>query len=199
MPAYATITELMQQMNWPETDHSKDTPMQLCLDAASAVLDRICNRPDGFLAQAPSARTYLGTDKDYIFIDECAAVTLVETRSSSSSAWTTVTGWFPFAGDPKTPVSRGPYSGVIRESGVFMTYRFMSVQITAKWGYALTVPDQVKQATIMQAARWYKRGESAWADATASGEMGQLLYRKAFDPDIENIVKNGRLIRPAAG
>lgn len=199
MVAYATTQELKEQMNWPTGDSSKDTAMQICLDAASAVLDRICRRPDGFLAQAASARTFIGTDADYLFIDECAAVTAVETRTASSGAWTAVTGWFPFAGDPKTPVARGPYTGVIRETGVFMAYRFMSVQVTARWGYALTVPDQVKQATIMQSARWFKRGESAWADASSSAEQGQLLYRKAMDPDIENIVKNGRLIRPAAG
>jgi hypothetical protein len=196
--SYASLTELKEGMNFPLSDTAKNSAMQLCLDAAAAVIDRVCNRPDGFVASAAAAREFYGTDKDYVYIGDCIAVTLVKSRSTVSEAWTDITStWEAFAGDACEPVDRLPYTGVIRHSGTFPKYRHKSLQITAQWGYAATVPMQITQATIMQAARWFKRSESAWADAAANGELGALLYRKPMDPDIENILKNGRLVRPS--
>lgn len=71
-----------------------------------------------------------------------------------------------------------------------------SVRVTARWGYALTVPDPIRQATITQVARWFKRGESAWADAVGSEQTGGvLMYRKPLDPDIVLLLRQGRYIR----
>jgi hypothetical protein len=72
-----------------------------------------------------------------------------------------------------------------------------TVQVTARWGYASTVPADIKEATIMQAARWYKRLQSAMADATASAELGQLLYTQKLDPDIAGILIDGGYVRKA--
>ena len=52
------------------------------------------------------------------------------------------------------------------------------VKVTAKWGYAADVPDDIFEAIIMQAARTYKRLQGSMSDALASGELGQLLYPK---------------------
>lgn len=74
-----------------------------------------------------------------------------------------------------------------------------TVKVTARWGYSATVPDDIKIATIMQAARWYKRLQSAMADSVASAEMGQLFYRQTLDPDIKGILVDGRYVKPAIG
>lgn len=74
-----------------------------------------------------------------------------------------------------------------------------TVQITARWGYAATVPADIREACLMQAARWWKRFESAFSDTLASGEMGQLLYRQSLDPDIRRILVDGRYTKPAIG
>jgi len=74
-----------------------------------------------------------------------------------------------------------------------------TVQITARWGFATEVPIDIKEAAIMQAARWYKRLQSAMADVLASGELGQLLYRKSLDPDIRRLLVDGRYVKPVVG
>jgi len=74
-----------------------------------------------------------------------------------------------------------------------------TVQVTARWGYSATVPDDIKTATIMQAARWYKRLQSAMADSVAGPDMGQLFYRQTLDPDIKGILSDGRYIKPSIG
>lgn len=55
--------------------------------------------------------------------------------------------------------------------------------------YIYRPPEVVKQAVIIQTARWFKRGQSAFQDVTASAEMGTLVYAKSLDPEIETIIK----------
>ena len=53
---------------------------------------------------------------------------------------------------------------------------------------------------IIQAARYYKRGQSAYQDAVGSDAAGGiLLYRSKLDADIVEILDNGRHVRPAIG
>jgi hypothetical protein len=74
-----------------------------------------------------------------------------------------------------------------------------TVQITARWGYSAAVPPDIREACLMQAARWWKRFESSMSDTMASGEMGQLFYRQALDADIRRILVDGRYMKPAVG
>jgi hypothetical protein len=74
-----------------------------------------------------------------------------------------------------------------------------TVQVTARWGYASTAPAPIKEASLMQAARWYKRFQSGMADVLASGELGMLLYRQKLDPDVALLLVEGRYIKPATG
>ena len=72
-----------------------------------------------------------------------------------------------------------------------------TVEVTARWGFADTVPDDIKEACIMQSARWFKRIRSSMADSLATTELGQLRFTKKLDPDVELILVNGRYVRPA--
>ena len=69
------------------------------------------------------------------------------------------------------------------------------VQVTGLWGYADTLPPEIGEAAMMQAARWYKRFQSAMSDVLADGELGTLLYRQALDPDIRRILVDGRYVK----
>ena len=71
-----------------------------------------------------------------------------------------------------------------------------TVQVTASWGVTATPPNEISEAAIMIAARWWKRLESAMSDTLASGELGQLLYTQPVDPDIKFILMNSRWYRP---
>jgi len=145
----------------------------------------------------------------------------------SYTAWTigtlgttTEADVFAVTGDPKLPdyVST-PYTmlivGANGDHSVFTSgsYSFKSgfrpyttvpggvptVEVTAKWGYATTVPAEINTACIMQAARWFKRLQSAMADTLASSEMGTLMYTKGLDPAIQQILVNGRYVKPMTG
>lgn len=219
---YATAAELKPQIN--KTSTADDTILTTLLSAAENTINQFCNRLDGFLADAAaSARRYAGTGKPYQFIDECVEITLVEVKGSATDStyisWAS-TDWIAFRGDPEDPNFNGlPYTGVMVDptgdevlftSGSFATRGGFrpttdvrrgapTVRVTAKWGYSVAVPTDIKEACIMQAARWYKRLEGAMSDALASAELGTLLYRQSLDPDIKMILVNGRYVKPAVG
>jgi len=220
--AYALASELRGQMN--KTSVADDAILTAIIAAAENTINLFCNRPDGFIALTnATARVYAGSGKPYLFIDENVSITLVEVKDSATDtayvSWAAA-DWIPFRGDPKDPNYNGlPYTAlmvdptgdeVIFTNGAFTTRGGFrpttgvhrgapTVRITAKWGYSVAVPADIKEACIMQSTRWYKRLEGAMSDALASAELGTLLYRQVLDPDIKMILVNGRYVKPAVG
>lgn len=128
--------------------------------------------------------------------------------------------WMAFSGEREAPNYNDlPYTGLMVDpngdyavftSGTYVGLRgfppagttrrnLPTVRVNARWGYALAVPAAIKEACIMQVARWYKRLQSSMADTMASGELGMLMYRQELDPDIKHILVGGRYVRPAIG
>ena len=128
--------------------------------------------------------------------------------------------WLPFSYDPRTPDFNSPdqlrpYTWIMVDVNSsysdFTSGRYVgrhgfrpniverwvpTVKVTAKWGFATIVPPDIKMATIMTAARWYKRLEGAMSDALASPEFGTLSYIQELDPDVKHILYGGRYVRP---
>jgi hypothetical protein len=220
MTVYATAEQLKAQPGVTSTDD--DVVIDLLLSAASSAIDGYCNRPDGFLATAdPEERLFAGSGLPYLWVDECVAFSALWYREDASSAWTVldlddVAG---FQGDPMNPdYNRRPYHALALLSGASIT-RFPAgrmpqydgfhltipsptdvveptVKVSARWGFATAVPVPVVSATVAQASRWFKRGQSFWADTIGGEYGGELAYRSALDPDIEMMLKLSRLVRP---
>ncbi len=230
--AYATIAEL--RAHFQKTVETDDWELAQLLDGAARMINRTCNRPDGFVAEPnATAKYYMGSGLPYQWIDECVSVSSVAVKDSPSDDEDDYTSWtvgtvgsttsadvFPASGSPEQPDYRStPYTLlVIGANGDYSTFtsgsythrggfRPMStvargvptVQVTARWGYASSPPDDIRIANLMQAARWHKRLQSAMADSLASTDFGTLLYRQRLDPDIEQILIHGRYVRPPIG
>jgi hypothetical protein len=197
---YVTLAEFKAANNIPPDDVSHDVEIQMALDAAAEAVNNACNRREGFLAPADAtAKSYGGTGREYVYCEEFAEVSLVEVRRYGVYAALAPDDWMAFAGDALDPLyDDPPYAGILLLSDVFPSAdRQPQIRITARWGYALSVPHVIKMATIAQAGRWYKRAETAWSDTTASETTGEKSYRQAVDPDIKHMLVNGRLVRPA--
>ena len=176
---------------------------------------------DFFLADTTaSACTFAGSGQAYQRIPDCVSVTLVEVKDSITdsdyTSWA-ATDWNLASGSLRHPdFNREPYDLLLTDpngdysvftSGIYLGLSGFppsgsvmrpvpTVQITAKWGYATTVPDGIAAATIMQAARWYKRLQGAMADTLASAEIGRLLFTSKIDPDVALILREGGYWRP---
>lgn len=216
---YATKEELKSQPGSIGTGY--DTVLDILLEAASRAIDGYCNRQeDGFVASStPSPRLFTGNGQAYQWIDECVEITLVEVKSGSrDSQWIEweSNDWVAFCGSHMFPnFNKTPYTGImstnnarfpIFTSGSVEDYwdqlptqltqrKLPTVRVTAKWGYATTTPPLVKQATITQASKWFKRGQGFWADMLSSPDQGVMFFRKAIDPDIQMMLRYGRMIK----
>lgn len=212
---YATAAELKAQ---PDIhSDADDTVIDLLLAAASRCVDGICNRRrDGFKAATlATARSYVGRGVAYVYTDEFADIEMFEIKSNRFSEWIpqNVDNYAGFIGNPDFPtLDEPPYHGVtLLATGVSSTAVIadgqpgielpptLTARVTARWGYADTVPDLVKTSTITLATRWFKRGQSAWADSMAAGDFGQLMFVKKLDPDVEAMLILSRLARPTYG
>lgn len=222
---YATVAELRAHID--RLSATDDTVLLQILTAASRSIDNACNRKlDGFVTEAvATARLFAGSGGPTQRIDECTSVTGVGVKDSSSdttfTAWASGT-WVLFRGDPRWPeFNVPPFDNLMATGGggfyggfgcgpcsdsfyplrsrAVRSYAGPVVQVTGRWGYADTCPPEIREATIMQAARWYKRMQGAMSDTLADGELGMLLYHQALDPDIRRILIDGRYVRATVG
>jgi hypothetical protein len=205
---YATIEEMRGQ--YGSVDSKFDAAIQTCLNAAAEALDGTCNWNVPMLAPAvATSRMYVGSGEAFQNIDLCVSVTTVEIKASPTDAsWTALTGgtYLPFRGEPRFPdFNKIPYMGLLLLGSGLATFPsgkrtegfgLPTVRVTGRFGYGLELPANAKLAVLLQACRWFKRGESAWADAISKGELGQLQFRKALDPDYAAMIHNARLVKP---
>ena len=191
---YVSLSEVKAASDIKDTRF--DARISDLIDAASATLDQVCNRPEGFVAQGvASAKLFAGSGRDYQMIGECVEVTLVEIKRGGT--WETLSDWAAFAGDSKFPVYDSlPYTGVLADAASFDASRLPNVRVTARWGYADSVPPQVREACMIWVSRWLKRGQSSYADTLTSDMGGTLEFRRQVDPDVMAILQKGRLIKP---
>ncbi len=221
---YATPAELRAQ-GIAQITTTDDTLLTMLLLASAEAINNFCNRPDGFIAENPaSARVYSGSGTAVQWIDECVEITAVAVKSSPSddtyTAWL-ATDWLPFSGDPEYPnFNKLPYHALMVTAtgaqAIFISgeYPFLrgfrpleatyersvpTVQVTAKWGVSVAAPTVIKEASLILAARWYKRSQSAWADTLANADFGQLQFRKVIDPDVQFMLRMGRFVKPPIG
>lgn len=220
--AYATVASLKLKIN--KQLNVDDQVLQGALDHASTLIDQVCHRdPGGFQAiPQPSARLYSGNGTGVQRINECVEVTLVEVKDSPSdntyTAWES-TDWIAATGDPRFPdFNTTPYLFLLAlptgTYDIFTSGRWVhrmgfrpihpirtkfgtpTVRVTARWGYADSVPGEIAEAVVIQASRWFKRGQSSYSDTMSTSDFGQLFYQRTLDPDIALILDKGRYISP---
>lgn len=122
---------------------------------------------------------------------------------------------FPASGDPRFPrfdktpytmlmiglngsysrFTSGQFAQVPGFAPEYLTSRgVQTVKVTAKWGYAVTVPSRVNEACIIESARVFKRGEGTWADAIATTEFQEERFVKSLDPATQQMLYQFRRI-----
>jgi hypothetical protein len=194
MTAYCEFDDIEESM--PDTSWSGDyiTVLEALSERASLLIDRATGRePSAFYASdTATARIFDGGGCGSQWVDEMAAApTLVEVDESgiySYATWTTSDyAVWPYNATPYTRLD------ILRtgDHAAWPCYT-RSVRVTARWGYSLTPPEDIKQATIIQTIRWFKRAQQAYQDAGAIVELGQLRYVRQLDPDVEFIVEHYR-------
>lgn len=190
---YATLAELKGYVGI--TDTADDVTLQLALDAAALQVDQFCDRT--FAADAsPTVRYYSPTDPGRLDIDPISTLTGLIVATDENGDGTYETTWTINTDYRVEPVNAGaagqPWTWLTALGTRWfprLQYR-PGVSVTARFGWPGGVaPAAVKQATLLQASRLWKRKDAPFGVAGSVEFGSELRLLAKLDPDVESLLR----------
>jgi len=188
---YCTSTEVKAVMPDTTWGSTYDAMLTTLCSRASRLIDGLLKRNAGAFYVTADSTLYLdGAGERELWTPELAAAPTSVSVSSNGSL-TVYTAWaatdyicWPYNWQAMgVPITRLDIDSVNGTQTGWWDYP-KSVKIVGRLGFSITVPDEIKQAAIIQTTRWFKRGQQAYKDVGAIAELGQLQYVQKLDPDI---------------
>lgn len=185
---YGTLALLKSMLGINDT--TEDTLLTQNHASASRAVDSHCGRR--FYADAaPTAREYriadrlvCGLDGDLLIVDDISSLTGLVVETGDGTTWTTITD---YKTEPDNALVQGkPVTYLRRPYYSWQTSSRARVRVTAKWGWP-AIPDEVVQATLIQAARLFKRKDTPQGVA-GSAEWG-FIRMSRVDPDVQALLQ----------
>jgi hypothetical protein len=199
---YCTLTEAKDMLPDGSWGTSYDVLLGTVVTRASRAIDAFLGRkPGAFYVTTDTTCYFDGSGHAELWIDELAAaptsVSMAESGMVDGSGGTggiyTLIGASDYWCWPDNAVERGtPYLRLdldVVNGNYSQWYAFRrGVKIVGRFGFSTAVPDEVKQAAVIQTVRWFKRGQQAFSDVSGVSDLGQLQYVQRLDPDIAAIL-----------
>ncbi|MFD5874016.1 phage gp6-like head-tail connector protein [Streptomyces sp. NPDC060322] len=186
---YGTRDALKERLDLPVSDTSRDSALDGALAAASRSIDRATGRTFG-LTPEPVERTYNPRgrvvhrdDGDLLLVNDIGSTTGLVVETGSGASFSAVTG-FETAPD-NALADEQPITGLLLVNGSWGTGGGR-VRVTARFGWP-SVPDDIAEAALIQAARLYRRRSSP-EGVTGSAEWGVVRLSRR-DPDVWNLIE----------
>lgn len=193
--AYASLAELKGFVSIPVADTGDDTNLQLALDAAQAQIDKFCDRT--FAADASvTTRYYTTNDSGLLGVDPISTLTGLIVTTDDNGDGTYETTWTigtDFRAEPINAAAAGrPWTRLVSLGTRWwprLQYR-PGVSVTAKFGWPGGVaPAPVKQATLIQASRLWKRKDAPFGVAGSVEFGSEMRLLAKLDPDVESLLR----------
>jgi hypothetical protein len=194
-PLYLTVAELREHLDIKADDTSYDSRLLARITAASRQVDQDCNRVGtGFgLDPAASPRTYKPEHPEVLLVDDISTPDGVIVEVGLNTSWSTIDpNGYEFR--PENCWARGlPANVLARLYGAWPlyfgpgSYLQQRVRVTAVWGWA-AVPAQIHDATLLRAARLFRRKASPEGVA-GFGDLGVVRVSR-MDPDYDALIKD---------
>lgn len=190
MKAYADIT-----------DGYDDTEITRVVSAVSRNIERFCGRQFNDAGTA-SARVFEPASSCLVRVDDFSTTTglVVKSDTGNDQSYATTISASTYRQEPANGVVDGqtghPFRRIVIYTGTpFIVNGNPTVEVTAQWGWT-AVPDDVKQATMIQAARIFGRRQSVHGVIGA----GDFAFRVSsrMDPDVEDMLAPYRVHVQAA-
>jgi hypothetical protein len=190
---YATLLDVKNALRI--TDNLDDSLLETAIESASRMVDGFTART--FTNAGTAIRNFAATDGINLIIDD--AIEVIEV-ASTDEVGSTYTIWKPtdYQLEPLNDRVDGlysPYTG-IRAVGDFtwpVVDQQALVRITAVYGFP-AIPSAVKQATIIQASRLFKRLDSPLG-VLGMGDMGAIRVSRFLDSDVEQLLMPYKIMR----
>jgi len=181
---YCTLSELKAALRI--VDNVDNTLLENSIEGASRRIDSYCGRY--FYQQTKTVKIFARNELQVFLRDDLVSITTLNTDDAGnqtfSGTWTANTD---YALEPYNADLLGiPYYRVTAVGGktfpFFIAPPLPGVRITGVWGYP-TVPDDVREACVLLAARGFARYNAALG-VVGFGDMA--LQVRAVDPDVRD-------------
>jgi len=177
------------------SDSVDDTMLELAVESASRMVDSYTQRY--FYNAGTASRLFAPQDSYVTELNDLITLTKLETSDGDNFGTT----WA--AKDYQLEPLNGMVDGLtghpatrVRAVDDFLFNVLdgeATVRVEGVWGWS-AVPVAVKQATILQAARIFKRNDSPLGIA-GFGEMGAIRVGVQLDPDVKHLIDVYRKVR----
>lgn len=180
-PNYVTEAEMRAFLRINDSDD--DVQLGVAITAASRAIDRHANRQFGVVAAAEE-RFYTGQYDRHrcrwlVDVDDFMTVTDLVVEVDGTAVTT-------FVKEPRNAAAEGePWTSLVfdLDSPVVPTGAVDEVSVTALWGWT-SVPTAVKQATYLQASRFFARRDSPYGIAGSPDAGSELRLLARLDVDV---------------
>jgi len=190
---YCTLAEIKASARI--SDSVDDSLLELAVESASRMVDSYTQRY--FYNAGTATRLFAPQDSYVAEIDDLVSLTTLQTSDGDNFGTT----WA--AKDYQLEPLNGAVDGLtghpatrIRAVDDFLFNVLdgeATVRVIGTWGWS-AVPVAVKQATVIQAARIFKRNDSPLGIA-GFGEMGAVRVGVQLDPDVKHLIDVYRKVR----
>lgn len=187
---YSDLATLKSTTPLATADTTSDALLTRALASASRAIDRMTGRrfwlDPSAMARTynPAGRTVCDESGERLLVDDIGDTTGMVVETGTTGAWTAVAD---YETAPDNAMLDGrPVTALVLPSGTW-GYGTARVRVTAKWGWP-AVPDEVVQATLIQASRLYKRKDSP-EGVIGSAEWGVVRLSRT-DPDVYALIQH---------
>lgn len=180
---YAGLAELKARLTIETGDTEDDATLEAVIEAASRTVDGLCSR---HFYSATETHYYETEQWDEIEVDDLVSVTVLRTDEDQDRVYETAWAETDFE---LGPGDDEPYTRIYATpTGMyaFPTLQRKAVEVTGTFGWS-AVPDAVNEATLLLAARYFKRKDSPLGIQVGKPEFGNLSI-PGKDPDVERLL-----------
>lgn len=194
---YCTLAEVKAALRIPNADTIDDTLLETAVESASRLVDGFCQR--SFYSAGTAVRYFAPGLLDLCELDDVITVTSVETSTNVDGTFDRTWDSSEYQLEPLNGKVDGltgwPYTRIRAARALFFPSwnGEATVKITGTWGWA-AVPIAVKQATMIQASRIFKRLDSPLGVLSAP-DLGYIRVGSRLDPDVQQLVEPYRQTR----
>lgn len=190
---YCTLSDVKAALRI--TDAVDDSLLEMAIESASRLIDGYAYRY--FYNAGTATRDFVAEDSYLTIIDDLISISELKTTDEIGSEYVT---WS--ASDYQLRPVNGkmdglsvPYTSILSTDDLLFNIKGEQalVRVTGVWGWS-AVPIAIKQATVIQASRIYKRLDSPLGVA-GFGDLGAIRVGRALDPDVEQLVMPYRIMR----
>jgi len=194
---YCTLAEIKASLRIPSADTVDDSLLETAVESASRLVDGFAGR--NFYPNGTATRFFTPEDTIVCEIDDLISLSSLVVSADLDGVFDQTWNSTDYQLEPLNGRADGLTGWPATRISAVGDYVFgtnigeASVRVTGTWGWS-AVPSAIKQATVIQSSRIFKRLDSPLGVLSAP-DLGYIRVGTRLDPDVQQLVEPYRLAR----